>query len=356
MDPRNWPGTAQWADSQAQKPDPMEMLRQLMGNSPDFSSEANQRLAGVYDPQYASIDQQTAQTSRRAAESDAKLKAMYAALGKDIKGDRKQVTANFTGATKDVNRGFAQGRGAIQGAYQDSNNELVDLFNQLGIQDAAKDPRTLAANMQDSSMLQGLLDAQNSASTNALAEQKSGSLNFNTAQQGIAKQEGALQRSALQQSLQDKLATYAQSRMNLDSQRAGALADLTSQLENNWTTQQSKLADQAYSSWQDNQKANAAGAQKQPSLYQQYQMQGPVDRTYGQAAQLFGVGDNRASQAVALLSQLGGNENFQNGFQFMEAALENNRNSQQPLPEDQLRSLAGFFWQQMKPGTIPTYN
>jgi hypothetical protein len=372
MDPKTWPGNPAWWDDQAAKadaaraaeaqqpPDPMEIIRGLLDNMPDFGAEASSRVGAIYGPQYRALEEQQANLDRKARESDAQLKAMYNALAGGIKGDRGQITKNFGSATKGVNSAYAQGRSQIAGAYNQGNQELTDLFSQLGIQDAARDPRTLAANAQDSTLLQGLLSVNNQASNNALKEQQSSSLNFNTEAQGIAKSEGAQQRAMLQRSLQDKLAAFAQNRFNLDSQKAGALQDLQSQMENSWQTGQQKLAESAFSTWEDAQKAAAQAAMQQqgpegPTQYQQFQMQGPVDRTYAQAGTLFGTQDNKASTAVALLSQLGSQQNYQNGFQFMEAALAANRQSQQPLPEDQLRSLAGFFWAQMKPGTVPTY-
>ncbi len=340
--------------------DPMAFLEDLLGNAPDFGDQARAEIDAIYGGQYDQIAQQENAARKRAGQNDAALAAMYKALGKDLKGQRGQIKGNFNSARKDVRAGYDQGRDNIAGAFEDANSQLADIFSQLGIEAAGADPRTLGANSRDSAMLQGLLQANSGASQNALVAQRQGSLDFNTDQQGIAKQEGTNQRSAMMRALEDKLAGFGQQRVSLDSQRAGALSDLTRSLENNWFTQQQKMAEQAYDAWAQQQQASGGATANGPTAYQQWNMMGPIDQAYSQAAKLFGQGDPRASQAVAMLTQLGGENQYHNAFEFVQAALEANRaNSNadmtRALPEDQLRALAAFLYDRMNPQSLPSY-
>lgn len=357
LDPRTWPGSPEHA---AASNDPMELIRSILGApAPNFGNDAANQVSGIYDPLYGQIDSQVASTRGRAKESDAALAAMYAALAGDIKKGRGEINNSYNATKGAVGTSYNQGIGAVAGAYGRGNQELANIFGQLGIQEAGADPRTLATNAQDASWLQGLLASNKNASQNALSQQQKGSLDYNTSLQAGAKSEGAMQRSALQRSLQDRLAQFDQSRANLQSQQAAAINDLSTQMQNQWQTQQQGLADSAYKSWADNQaqqaQAAASAQSGQPSTYQQWQMMGPVDKTYAQATQYLGD-PAKASSAVAVVSKLGADGRYDNAFQFVEDAVRANQQSGLGLTDAEMRSIAGFFWQQMKPGTSPNYN
>lgn len=350
---------AQQAIANAQ--DPNYLIQQILGQpAPDFQQYAAQQAAQAYGPQYAAVNTAMGQARNQASYSDAQLQSMYNALVNGIAADRSGINSSYKTEQTGINNAYNTGRQAVANDYASANHELADIYQKLGIQAAAADPRTLQQNANNGAFLASLLASNNQAAQNASQQQQKGSLDYNTAMQGSSRAAGVQSRNDLQMALQNRLAALQQQNLQVASQQAQAAMQLAGQYQSTWAGQQQKLADMVFQQQAQNldeqTKLQVAAMQSAPSQYQRYQMMGPLDKTYSEAARLFGANTDQASKAVNLSLAVNPN-NVHNEFEYIQAVID--ANSQAPantrLPEDQLRSVAAFLWQQTNPQTQPAY-
>jgi hypothetical protein len=335
----------------------MELLKAILGQSaPDFSALAAQQLSSVYGPQHQIINNLRSQANSNATTSNAALKAMYAALQKDIGAQSATINRDYNTEKTGISNAYTGGRKQIANTYTQANNEVVAKLDKLGISAAASDPRLLAQNAQDSSFLQGLLTSSNQGAQNAANLQQKSSLDYNTGQRNAAGAAGIESRNALAALLSNRLSDLGNQELGVSSQQAAAQNTLMTQLSSNYTSQQQQLASMLYQSYADKEAAQEKlNTASQPTTYQQFQMMGPMDKAYAEAAKLFGTGNDAASQAVNLAMSIDPNQT-NNPYQYINAVLEKNRQAgASALPEDQLRTIVAYIWDQMNPNTASSY-
>ena len=348
------------------------MIDQLFSSPPDFSSQAQSQLAGIYDLQFQQINNKKTQAQQSAKTGDKQLDAMYRALQGSIGSSQKDINAGYDTGIKTTNAAYAQGKKGIQGNYSTAANTLASMMKQLGIEAAA--PDVLAQGANQSAFLQSLLDANNVSATNLLAANKQSAGDFNTAQKNIAGFTGTERRADLQNDLRDRLASLDDASLGLSSQMAQQKAQFMQDLQNAWGQQQQGQANQLfqqmqwdadarskaeeldYNRVQDAIKAQNGGADAL-SPKDQWSMMGPVEKGYSKATQI--LGPDQGSKAMNLIMQIGGSKQFTNGFEFAAAVAAANQanargNAANLIPPNQLSALAAMVYDEINPRS-PSY-
>ena len=348
---------------QQQPYDPMAVINGILGGqSPDFNALARSQVSSVYAPQYGALNSAGSRAQAQAGKNDALLNAMYGQLSKDIGGQVGNINKAYGNEVSGINSAYNQGVAGVGNAYTGANSQLTDLYNRLGIQAAGADPRTLQANLGQEAVMKSLLNVNNQTAQDAARTQQKGSLDFNTAQQGVARSSGAEQRALLQRGLADRLFALDQQRAQLEGQQANQALQLAQGIQFSYLGQQNNMANmvmQAYKDQMDTQqKMYQFEMTRQPSAYQQWEMLGPGQKAFTQASQLFGAGGNQASTAVNLIQSIGaGDHQFNNAFQFADAVAQKNAGlpPEQRLPSDALKSLAVTMFSQYNTQQLPSY-
>lgn len=332
--------------------DPMAFLDQMSGpTSQDLYADALAQVSNAYQAQIGNLDAQEADARKRAQTGDAQLAAMYAALQKDIKGNKGALSGIYDTASKRSQTDTAATKGAINRQYQQTNNELADLFAQLGIEAAA--PDALAGGNQDRNLLAGLVDASGANARNAFGLDKAAALGFNTAQENIAGLTGRSKRSDLMTQLNDTISGIGQQRNSAYGQMADAVSQRQYQLENDALSRQMQMQDMMFKMQQMQMESGAGGL----TASQQYAQMGPSERAANKANSLFG---NSAPWAMQLLTGVANNQNngiYQNPGHFIRSILAENEKQRaagnEYLDPDELQALASYFWSEGGTGTKP---
>jgi hypothetical protein len=323
-----------------------DLLKQISTPS-DFSSE----LSAIYGPQQQALEQARQRASQNATQGDVQLAAMYAGLGKTVRGQDAGINKRYQQAAGEANKIYTQGRQEIGSSYDKGQAELQAMMDRLGLQAAG--PEVFSKSQEQENMLQGLLSINNQSSKNLLANNNQSSRNYNTAQVGIIGSQGNEARAGLQRQLGDTMFQLDQQGLGIQSQQGQTLLQLQNQdLARKEQLQQSLL--QAI----QQQSQNAAGSLDPLQSFNLQQKQqdslGPLGSAYAVSAQLFGP--DKASQAVALTTDVLGAAQYDGAGGFLNAVLsENARNAQQnpalALPEDQLRTLAMLVYRNTNSGS-----
>jgi hypothetical protein len=341
-----------------------EYIQSILGQkAPDFNAAAQQQVQSIYDPQYQALNNTANYTQQRSAQAEAQLNSMYNALANGIYGQSGNINQAYGNERTQLNQSYGQGMQSIGNNYQNANNEAAALMSKLGIQAAGADPRTLQQNSDSQAFLQSLLAASNTGAQQGAAEQNKSSLDYNTAQGNSSKAAGVESRRANGQALQTALMNLENQRLQVDSQKAAAQQTLAGQYASTWATQQKDMADMAYKSYADQldeqTKLQVAQMQSQPNSYQQYQMMGPMDKTYAEASKMFRDG-NLASKAVNLALSVNPNT-VRNPYEYIQKVKQAKYDAHGSDPEvdaiadDRLQTLAAFLWNQLNPGTQASY-
>jgi hypothetical protein len=341
----------------APQPDPLAFLNQIAGpSSEDLYADAMAQVSNAYNAQIGNLNSQEADARKRAKTGDAQLAAMYAALQKDIRGNRGALGGIYDTASKRSQVDTAATKGAINKQYQQTNSELGSLFAQLGIEAAA--PDALAGGNQDRNLLAGLVDASGANARNAFGLDKAAALGFNTAQENIAGLTGRDKRSDLMTQLNNAISGIGQQRNQVYGQMADAVSQRQYQLENDALQRQTQMQDMMF---QMQKMQMESGAQEGMSQSQQYAQMGPTERAANKASTLFG---NSAPWAMQLLTGVANNQNsgvYQNPGHFIRSILAENEKQKQAgnqyLDPDELQALASYFWSEGGTGTkVPQQN
>lgn len=342
--------------------DPMEFLKQLMNQPPpDFNSLAQQQLGPAYQAQLDAINKARFSAQNQAAYSDAQLAAMYKALGIDIGKNAANINNNYAQSQKDVNSAYTTGKADTNAVYGAGQAKINALLSKLGIGAAA--PDALAQSTTNQALINGILNANQQAANNSLALSKQGDLSFNTAQQNIASLEGNNRRSDLKQNLAKLLSGYDQQQVQAAGNYNSQLADRQYQMQQSYLQQQQAQQNSMYNFMTDQQKLQM---QQNPTMAQQWNMMGPVDKGYYQASQMFGP-DNAGKAVSLVMGSTGGafpEEALKNSFTFTQEILRRNQelakiNPAAAIPldqEQQLMSLAASMFDQLNPRYNPYSN
>lgn len=339
--------------------DPLQqyILDMMNQPQPDFAKLAQDQLGPAYQAQLAAITNAQSQAKQQATAGDAQLAAMYKALGIDIGKNASNLNNIFNTGYGTVNAAYAGGKQDANRVFDQGQANTQALLAKFGIEAAA--PDALAQSYSNEALINGILNANQQAANNSLGISRAGDLAFNTAQQNIAGYEGAQQRSSLQSALQKILSQYQQQAIQASGNYNSQLAQRQYDLQNSYLQNQQQLENQAYQSYADQLKMQQQQGQSQtPSISQQWNMMGPVDKGYYQASQLFGP--NNAGAAMQIVMKAG-QQNPQNGFDMVQKAMALNSelrktNPAQAVDDQALQSLAAFMYEQIKPSYNPYGN
>lgn len=357
--------------------DPMALLASILGQAPpDFNNQAQSQLNSVYAPQFGQINNAKGQAQKTKKQNEAQLNQMYAALGKDISAQSGQIEGTYNTAKNDVNTAYSAGRNGIANAYNSAAVENANLLRSLGIQQAAKDPRLNQQQQAQSAFLQGLMSVSDQSSQNALSQEQKAAQDYNTAQRGVVNAQQGEQNYQLSTALTNRMNDLANQGIALQGSEASAVQQLAAQLSGQYQQQQTSLADKLMQQYQQQQTQSNSDRQYQLDLqkfgqsqqdsaqqraYQQqqqdFQQMGPADKGYYEASQLFGQNSDKASKAVNLIEDVGSAGSYRDAFQFAQAVADSARKNGAlgDLPEDQLKTLAIYWFKQLSPQTTPAY-
>lgn len=169
------------------------------------------------------FDPQRQALRERAADSDARLEAMYRQLQGSYAADAPGIAASYDQATAGVNTATDQGVTNINNAYDKARADQTAQLAALGIGDAAA---VIAGAGQDAGVDQAAavsnLEQNRGANVNELASNKQSAATFNTRIGQAAGLEGNLQRAVNQSRLQQLLA-------DIDAEEQSQNAALTNQ-------------------------------------------------------------------------------------------------------------------------------
>lgn len=213
--------------SDKRKPDALAALMAKIGAStgtslgatPDVGGGATDyygQAMGVYDPRFDYLDSMEDRSRGRASEGDAQLKALYAALARQIAGQAGDIKSNYGQGLKSTDAAYDGAYGNIKATYDQSRNGVADTLARLGIQEAGAN--TVGKQSQQQQLMQNILSANGLASHNALEQGRQSALTFNTQQKNNAGLVGAEARTGLKQQLMDFLGQLDMKRADLNTQ------------------------------------------------------------------------------------------------------------------------------------------
>lgn len=336
-----------------------DYLNSLQAQQPDFNALAQQQLDPAYQAQLAAINSARDQAKKNAKYGDAQIAAMYAALGKDIGKNAGRLNSIYGASQGDVNNAYAQGLAGANSTYNQGQAAIQGMLDKFGIGAAA--PDALAQSYKDQAIINGIMQANKQAATNSLSTSRTGDLAFNTEQQNISGLQGANTRSDLQQALQNALTGYNQQQIqatgNYNSQLAQRQYDLQQSYLQNLQSQQNM----AYTMYNDQQdralQQQQLQMQQNPTMSQQWNMMGPVDKGYYQASNLFGP-ENAGQAMNFVMTAVPNVSSYPTGFDFVQAVLAANSETAKTDPAraldpQKLMSLASFMYDQINPRYNP---
>jgi hypothetical protein len=203
------------AEAQTKANDTISSLLSLPApaqDNTDYLSLAKQ----MYAPQTDYLDQQASAAQKRAAENKAALGSLYAGVAKEILGQQGNIKKNYGEGISGTQQAYQNAVGAVGNTFDTSRDKQLEILQRLGIQQAA--PNTLTENADAKAFLEGILGANNQASTNALRQMQQAALTFNTEQGNITKQAGAEAQTGVGRQLEDLLGQIGGRRADLMSQ------------------------------------------------------------------------------------------------------------------------------------------
>jgi len=331
--------------------DPMAFLNSAIPSSDQLYADALAQVGNAYQAQLGNLNASERDVKNRQKSGDAQLAAMYAALGKDIGANQKNITGMYGSAKNATKKGTASTKAAINKTYSDTNAELGDLFARLGIEAAA--PDALAGSNADRNMLSGLVDFSGNSAMNAMNLNENAASDFNRAQQNIAGLTGKNKRADLLTQLNTALGDIGQQRNSVYGQMADSVSQRQYQLEQDALQSQMANQEMMFKLFGD------GGSKGGMTDQQQYQMMGPNERGRYKAAQVFG--ESVAPYAMELITGVANYQNngvYQNLPHFIRSVIAENHKQQQAgqpsLSDEDLADLASYFWDQGGTGkTLP---
>lgn len=231
--------------------DDIAMLESMLDNFGQVDPATMERLkadlrravAGQFDPQISNIKKGMKRAKKRAKSAQKELSAIYDDLVSYYQGQVAPTKERSKAARKEAATAATALERSITDDYASRVRDQIDEFKRLGIQ--ASTPS--ATEGQDAALANALAVAENTraAEEAALRQQAEGDIAYWTEGSGIAKREGAEQRSLITQQLQDFLneqdeqlsllrgqrkAAYNTGLMELEQQAASAAMQQQNQL------------------------------------------------------------------------------------------------------------------------------
>jgi hypothetical protein len=170
-------------------------------------------------------------TTQGANDNSAKIQALYAALGQNYQNDAPAIGQNFDTGIANVNTANQGAVQTINDAYNQARAAQTAQLQALGIGDAAG---VIAGKGEDmgkdqAGAISNLAQSAN-AVNNQLATNKTAALDYNTKIAQAAPQEGVDKASAIQQKLQQDLATIRAQQAQQQQQASSSQSDYLNEL------------------------------------------------------------------------------------------------------------------------------
>lgn len=309
---------------------------------PDFGGGLGSSGMDLYNAQYGQNDADKAALQSRYDQGDDKLEAMYGALSRKISEEAGGISANYDAGTLAANTASDAGNASVTKVYDDNAGRNQAMMQAMGIQQAAPNVQTGAAD--DSARLNGIIDANQVATTNQLTTGKAAALAQNTGLAGLAGLEGNESRDALLNQFMEQMAGLQGERGQIDQARLSAEAesnDPWKRYDAQWdqftfandaiAKQESELREQQ--NFDTTQAGKAGGdAAEAPDF----------DRIYTTASSMLGPEKGKeAMDRIARASMTAGS--MEDIGTFLAAVGQGNRD--RAIPYDLLRSLATQYYQ-----------
>jgi hypothetical protein len=211
--------TKDWeSDPQGTPPSIFDKLIEMalgggQGDMSQFSQAAQASVNAAYDPQIEELKRLMASAEGRAGRNKTELGNMYGSLSKSDLADIPVIDKMFGDAGNQVNQQYAKMQGQTDQAYNQAQQEQMDLMKRLNIQAAA--PDALKGQQQDKAFFTGQTGESRQSMQDSLKLLQTGADNFSRQGSEIAQHEGTNRQADLMAQLQDYL-----------SQSQGKLSDL----------------------------------------------------------------------------------------------------------------------------------
>lgn len=198
---------------------PLEKLQQM----------AQSQVGAQYDPQIQALGQEVARRQGTAKRSKAEARDMYGGLAKDYLSQLPELTAQYKAEDDSTNQRYDQAQQQMGDTYKQNADNQNALLKQLGIQAAAPDASQQAQDDQAYFQNQAEMDQQSALS--ALNEQQNAQTDYTRNLSSNAKFAGENTAQDIGQQLRDFLDQASGQRNQLQSQKAGAIQALLSQMQ-----------------------------------------------------------------------------------------------------------------------------
>jgi hypothetical protein len=193
-----------------QGPSAMDMIMtKLPQKEIDYQAEARK----IYEPTLDYLNTQDKRVRTRATNNDKALNNLFSGLANDIEGQASDINRQYGQAVGTVRNATKQGKAAVSQNYDAAAAEQARMMKSLGIEAAA--PDVLKQGTSDEAFFQSLIQSAGTGSEQFLTSENQGALDYNRAQAGITRQEGAQARTDNRAQLGDILGQLAGKKVDL---------------------------------------------------------------------------------------------------------------------------------------------
>lgn len=350
------PSTAPPAPPTQQLPSLQEILASLQGSLNFGDPEA--MAAADFAPQYSALDKIVAQAQQRYDVANRDIGSMYEGLAQATLGRLPEVKQRYAETDTSLDSAYKDAMNSVSGSFQKSTNDITELMNRLGIQQAA--PTVLGNSKTE--LVNAIAD---------LAKRSQGNRQLNTAlgnneQSYLGKTAdtnrlaGKNAQADLLKHLQDIQAQNDQKRLSIDSERAQAANSYRNQFQKLIADQQQNAIDtyQKERQWQlSNRNADLAegrlaldtqkytsGLEQTDYLNSLKQSSDPVDSLSNMAIRVYSDPQDAANASQAILNTYSSGDYVSLG-QFLQDV---NNISNDALERQRLQQLAISFYTKLK--------
>ncbi len=188
------------------------------GYGGDFSAQARADAAAQYDPQIAAINSAMSRGRRSTEYNKSGIDSLYDALAASYPADVAASRETFKGARDTEKQISEEGSAAISGGYQQAQQNLANVMQQLGIQEAA--PGVLPELAQDQARMLAGEAERSAAEQSAYGRQGTAAEQYYEQGPSLAHMAGTQGQQYLTEQLNQFLLDQEAQRGQLESQKA----------------------------------------------------------------------------------------------------------------------------------------
>ena len=256
----------------------------------DFTDQARNQVAGVYDPRYRAIDAAAAQAEGQYHRNDQITAGLYQNLADNISRIAASSAARYKDASQQQTNATNQLVQDTGQNYSSTQNQEAALLKQLGQEESAKD--VLGNNSADQAYQQSQAQREGANQNAAIVQQGQGQADYLSNISQADDTAGVAARQQLIARLGDTLQGYQQNKFQLQGDQAQAALSLAQQLSD----RDFQLQQANYGAYKDTYGANTQNQQFAANLGLQEQQLGQ-QRQQAQLSQLFDQQKAQQNQA-----------------------------------------------------------